>query len=260
MPHSPPSANARALALPCSPGKLDAMTLELVVARCTESLSWLRRVPSEFTITVYDKGGGHSGGVPLPNAGREAHTYLHHLAERRDRIADITVFVQGHPFDHAPDLHRSLRDLASGRKQAAGFHWLGFLGDTDDPRGHRLFVPWSKNPERRELDLDGFHRALIGTPGPPAYRFFGGAQFAVTRETALSRPPGFYARGRELALTFPLAAHCFERCWDRVFGVDGTAGRWPADQPTAYFKPIRRLGGGIERPPPSPLVPGAGTR
>lgn len=221
--------------------------LELVVARCTEDLSWLRRVPTDFTVTVYDKGDGSSGGSRLPNIGREAQTYLHHLAERHATLADLTVFVQGHPFDHAPDLHTRLRSLADGRERVEDFLWLGFLADTDDPRGRRLFVPWSKNPRREELELDEFHRLLFGTPGPAAYRFFVGAQFAVTRETARVHPPDFYVRARQLAESFPLAAHCFERSWDRVFGLDGTTGRLPEGQLTAFFKPIRKC---TEAPPP----------
>jgi HK97 family phage prohead protease len=50
--------------------------LELVVARHAEDLAWLRRVPREFRITVYDKGDGSSGGIRLPNIGREAHIDL----------------------------------------------------------------------------------------------------------------------------------------------------------------------------------------
>jgi Protein of unknown function (DUF3431) len=214
---------------------------ELVVARYGEDLAWLKRAPKEFQVTVYDKGDGSGGGFALGNEGREAHTYLHHLTERYDSLADVTVFVQGHPFDHAPDLHKRLRALVDGRESVADFHWLGFLADTDDSRGRRLFVPWSKNPERHELPLDEFHQQIFGTAGPDNYRFFVGAQFIVTRDTARRRDAAFYHNARALSASSPLAPHCFERCWDRVFAADGTAGRLPADQLTAYFKPIKRL-------------------
>lgn len=215
--------------------------LELVVARHCEDLGWLRRVPKEFTVTVYNKGETLAETQALPNIGREAHTYLHHLATRHATLADVTVFAQGHPFDHAPDLHHRLRALAERRETVDNFHWLGFLADTDDARGHRLFVPWSKNPTRQELQLDDFHERLFGAPGPALYRFFAGAQFAVTREAGSRRSAEFFLRARALAADFPLAPHCFERCWDRVFQADGTVGRWPANQMTAYFKPVRRL-------------------
>ena len=126
--------------------------LELVVARHGESLGWLRRVPSEFAITVYDKGDQSSGGTPLPNLGREAHTYLHHLSVRYHSLADLSVFAQGHPFDHAPDLHPYLRALADGsmltEQSIAGTgkagcppaRFLGSLGDRK-PRRHHIDAP-----------------------------------------------------------------------------------------------------------------------
>ena len=215
--------------------------LELVVARHREDLAWLRRVPRAFTVTVYDKSGNLPGAIPLPNIGREAQTYLHHLTERHDSLADLTVFVQGHPFDHAPDLHKVLHSLAEGSFDVPDFHWLGFLADTDDARGRRLFVPWSKNPERHELPLDEFHQQIFGTNGPDAYRFFVGAQFIVPRATAQRRDRAFYEHARHLAGTAPLAPHCFERCWDRIFATNGTATRTGPDQLTTYLKPIKRL-------------------
>lgn len=214
---------------------------ELVVARYGEDLAWLKRVPKQFRITVYDKGNGSSGAISLINEGREAHTYLHHLSQRYDSLADLTVFVQGHPFDHAPDLHKILRSLADGSFSVRDFHWLGFLAETDDSRGRRLFVPWSKNPERAELPLDEFHQQIFGQPGPDSYRFFVGAQFIVTRDAVLRRNLGFYEHARNMAAATPFAPHCFERCWDRIFAVDGTKGRLPPGQMTAYFKPVKRL-------------------
>lgn len=215
--------------------------LELVVARHEEDLAWIRRVPREFTVTIYNKGSDLPDTIPLPNTGREAHTYLHHLTERYATLADVTVFVQGHPFDHAPDLHKILRGLTEGSFKAPDFHWLGFLADTDDSRGRRLFVPWTKNPDRTELPLDEFHQQIFREPGPASYRFFVGAQFIISRPTALRRDRAFYEHAGRLATASPLAPHCFERCWDRIFATDGTAGRLPPDQLTAYFKPIKRL-------------------
>lgn len=89
-------------------------SLELVVARYAEDLSWLRRVPKTVRVTVYNKGGDTVPGMALPNVGREAHTYLHHMVTRYDDLAEVTLFCQGKPFDHVPDLHKILRQLAAG--------------------------------------------------------------------------------------------------------------------------------------------------
>ena len=199
-----------------SPGPAD---LELVVCRCGEDLAWLRNVPRSVRVTVYDKSPAlvWPGSQPLPNVGREAHAWLHHLHERYDSLAAWTVFAQGRPFDHAPDMHPVIRRLADGDFPDADFLWLGFLWETDDARGRPTFVHWTKNPERRELDLAGFFLRLWGEPAPEKIRYVGGGQFALTRETVRRRPRDFYQKARALAEEFPDAAHAFERTWDRVF-------------------------------------------
>lgn len=228
---------------------MKAARFELVVARHREPLDWLRRVPDAFRITVYDKSGepGPPAGRPLPNIGREAHTYLTHLVENYPDFAERTVFCQGHPFDHASDFHRILRAIVAGERPVRDFDWIGFLVDTDDRRGERLFVPWSKNPEGRCLDLDGFHQALLGTAGPSEYVFVGGGQFSVSRELLLRREAGFYRRALRLARDFPDAAHCFERCWDRCFGVEGVDRSWLAGRRTVYRHPPGRRAAGRDR-------------
>jgi hypothetical protein len=173
--------------------------------------------------------------------GNEAHAYLHHLAERYDALAPVTVFCQGHPFDHAWDLHEWLRRVASGAEAVEGFRWLGFVVDTDDPRGRRLFVKWSKNRDGRELPLDRFHEALFGGPAPDLIPFYLGGQFAVTAGLARSRPRDFYRRARDLSATLPDAAHCLERLWDRVFGVVGVDPALVRDRDTVYLRSVRRV-------------------
>jgi hypothetical protein len=219
------------------------MSLELVVARYKENLNWLRRVPPEFRVTVYDKSGEQApGAISLPNAGREAHTYLWHIVERYGDLADVTVFCQGRPFDHAYDFHQTLRDLAA-IPEVGSFLPLGHIIDTDDARGRLLFTQWSKNEDGHELKIRAFHQALFGDDGPDHYTFRLGAQFGVTRQTVQNRSRAFYQRALRLAIDFPDAAHCFERSWPLVFGVANPDLEWLEGRKTAYLKPIRRLAG-----------------
>jgi hypothetical protein len=215
--------------------------LEVVVSRCGEDLRWTGNVPAGVRVTVYDKGGGGAG-IPLPNVGREAHTYLHHLVERYDSLAETTVFCQGHPFDHCHDLHDTLRALARGERKVDGFLWLGFILDTDDARGRRLHVPWGKNPEGRELDIAGCYQAVLGAPAAEWFRFVVGGQFAVARECARRRPREFYEKARDYAAAQAEASFCLERFWDRVFGVEYvTEQLLPRGEMTRYLKRIKKL-------------------
>ena len=219
------------------------MSFELVVAHYNEDLRWLRNIPPQIRTTVYDKNPeqGHPGAKLLPNVGREAHTYLHHICARYETLAPLSVFCQGKPFDHCFDFRKTLRELVQNPAEVSGFRWLGHIIDTDDKRGLRLYVPWSKNLERHELDIAGFHRALFGQEGPEHYVFQLGAQFAITSELVRSRPLSFYQHALEVSIEFPDAAHCFERTWDKVFGVAGIDMDWLAGRETVYLKPVRRL-------------------
>ena len=220
---------------------------ELVVARYTEDLSWLRKRPATLTVTVYDKGtdaSGSDGAIQLPNIGREAHTYLHHIVDRYDSLADWTIFCQGKPFDHAYDFKKFLREFSEPGhvEPQTNFIWLGHLIDTDDDRGNGLFRPWSKNEDGRGLDMRSFHQALLKTDGPALYTFVLGAQFAVHRDLIQQQPRTFYERALTVSTTFPDAAHCFERSWDRVFNVTGIDPTWLAGRQTVYLKVMKHQG------------------
>lgn len=220
----------------------DMPAFELVVARYQEDLAWLRKVPDTLHVTVYDKGGDASGAVRLPNHGREAHSYLYHLVTRYDDLADITVFAQGRPFDHIPAFHRFLRRLARGKEEVSEFRWLGFIIDWDDQTGSRLFQSWSKNMDHRALDMARFWTAMWDEPRPERFVFFPGAHFAVTAERVRRRPRAYYERALAVSLAHPDMAHCFERCWDRVFDLNGIPAEFRDKNLPFYLRPIRRLG------------------
>jgi hypothetical protein len=222
---------------------------ELVVAHYKEDLRWLRNIPPQIRVTVYDKSEDDTDAEStsalrntwhLDNVGREAHTYLHHICSRYETLAPLTVFCQSKPFDHAFDFRKTLRELAAGRIAIKDFLWLGHMADTDSPCGV-LFRNWSKNETGEGLDLEGFHRALFDCEGPRDYAFFGGAQFVATRDCIHRRSLGWYQNALRIAVDFPNAAHCFERTWDRIFGEEeSTLARMNGER-TKYFKPIRRL-------------------
>ncbi|GHB70455.1 DUF3431 domain-containing protein [Persicitalea jodogahamensis] len=216
-------------------------SLELVVAHYHENLNWLRKVPPGIRKVIYSKAGTlHSTPcTALPNVGREAHTYLHHLVTHYDSLADFAVFCQGKPFDHAFDFHHSLRAFAAGKLPEVPFQWLGHIIDTDTQDG-QLFREWSKNATGEELDLAGFHQNLFGTSGPEDFPFVLGAQFVVARELVQRQPLAFYERALELAANYPNAAHCYERMWDRIFGVEGIDRDWLAGRKTVYLKQIKK--------------------
>lgn len=223
--------------------------LELVVARYAEDLQWLRRVPRRFEVRVYNKGEAvdpmprRRGLVitPLANQGREEQAYLHHIVEHYDTLADVTVFAQGKPFDHVPDFHKALHRIAFRQETITGFRWFGFIVDQDDAEGSQLFQRWSKNPRAEPLPLRAFWTQLWGQLPPDTVTFYPSAHFAVTAELIRRQPRAFYEKARQISADLPHAGHCFERTWDRVFGVDGIPADLRAAPKPVYLRKIRRL-------------------
>lgn len=75
--------------------KFDKNEYELVVARYNENIDWTK--PYNDILTVYNKGVplGMENEIPLPNVGREGHTYLYHIVTNYDKLSQMTVFHQG---------------------------------------------------------------------------------------------------------------------------------------------------------------------
>ena len=80
------------------------MKTELVIARYNEDVSWTTVIDNpDIVCTIYNKGQPiNLPYVQLPNIGRESHTYLHHIIENYNNLADVTVFCQGDSVFHSP--------------------------------------------------------------------------------------------------------------------------------------------------------------
>lgn len=80
-----------------------APNVEIVIANYEEDLSWMKSIPENLysRITIYNKGSPKVYNIPrstvisLPNVGREAHTYLHHIIQNYNSLADVTLFLPG---------------------------------------------------------------------------------------------------------------------------------------------------------------------
>jgi hypothetical protein len=77
--------------------------IDIVIARYNENLEWLLEINDEnFNIIVYNKGVNDNfiklsnmSIFNLDNVGREGHTYLYHIINDYNNLADITIFLPG---------------------------------------------------------------------------------------------------------------------------------------------------------------------
>jgi hypothetical protein len=129
LPPSSPPPPPYAAAAPIS------STVDVVLARYDEDLSWLAEEtilsqPGMRTL-VYGKSENakapsslpdHTKLIVLPNVGRESHSYLHHVVEHYDDLADWTVFSQAGVPSFGYNGHR-----AGGGHLVAGHSFAEYL-------------------------------------------------------------------------------------------------------------------------------------
>ena len=215
-----------------------APSLEFVVAQYREDagplVSGLRAAFPEAAVTVYSKGPDPpAGAVPLPNVGREAHTYLHHVVERYGSLAGVTAFVQAGALEHdfksrgVASLawilrRRPLEDgcLACGvacpmPPREREFAFARHQGQSDD--APRELAPARPRP------FGAWYDAHVGGAFPSF--FCPTAIFAVSRGSVLRRPLASYVGLLEQVShdSAPEAAHYLERAWGGVFGCERVA-------------------------------------
>lgn len=222
------------------------MNQQTVVARYNESeLGWLDQLPN---VLLYNKGAtflDEHAQIELPNVGREAHTYLHHIVTRWDELADWTLFTQAKVDDHVGDF--DLRQLFDSEHQMAGFKLLIF---------QRPWVEWDSNGRlnHRNHWLDRYRTGLmrhsrwtlnewfvrhiglsLAEIGDVAY--FPGAIFAVRKEAIQRRPRSFWEGllNQISDHADPEEAYYLERAWIYLFlGHGAPVTAWQALVPKSY--------------------------
>lgn len=183
---------------------------EVVVAKYNEDIAWTQGLP--YKVTVYDKSDAVTGNaVKLPNVGREAHTYAYHVATNYDRLADVTIFTQGRPFDHVPNFTTDIQEPVT-RFTAYGQHTLESFasGDVNHPG----------------LPLADLFCDMTSRCTPPKVTFKPGAIFAVARDTLRQYPQAWWVRLAErlaAADTQMWGAWTMERLWKELL----VGGRMP---------------------------------
>jgi hypothetical protein len=207
----------------------------IVVAHYNEDLSWLAPFDSE-RVVIYSKGGladaCYGRVVPLPNVGRESHTYLTHLLENYGEVgsaaggAGHVFFTQGNPFEHLsnpcdlfrythPEPHQSY--VGFGHLDTEGHYGMnamrvaGWRDAATEPcrwpfdEWFLRFVDPEHNPREREL------------------RWQGGGLMTLRADLLYLRPRSYLeALCREVGgCSNPETGHYMERSWYYVFNLHG---------------------------------------
>lgn len=110
------------------------MKNEIVIARYSENLDWVGDIPGDFAVTIYNKGAAITSGpaleradhiVAVTNSGRESDTILRHIINKTEFHDGFTVFLQGDPFEHSPDIIALLNEWRQWRDlQPLSWCWI----------------------------------------------------------------------------------------------------------------------------------------
>lgn len=203
--------------------------MEIVVAHYNEDLSWLNDFKD--MCVVYSKGGETRAPktfpfTPLPNIGREGHTYLHHIVEHYHDLSEVVVFVQGDIEDHViistPEIMNMCRKTQPGEVTTFSFRELELFDLWDGIPWHLYpsWKRWSSIPRVDAAKTPGeYWRQFFKEEHPESVGFQPGAIFAVHRDTIRRHPRELYREMLEtlflgdMAHINPETGHHMERFW-----------------------------------------------
>jgi len=184
--------------------------MKVVVSRYQENIDWTSGIEH---CVIYNKGptvpiSPHPV-VSLPNVGREGHTYLYHIIQNYDQLDDHTCFLQGHPFDHSPDLEYRLQTFDRSLSFYSVSNHVHAINLCYDPTDFSL----------HELLITTYLRVFGQAKSNHEFTFGAGAQFIASRDAIRSRPKSFYEnllRIMEYSV-HPPEGFALERFWTMIF-------------------------------------------
>ena len=162
--------------------------MKIIVARYYENIEWTK---SFENVIIYNKGEAlnYPNEILLPNVGREGHTYYRYIYDNYDSLDDYTIFLQGNPFDHSPNVVLTINELIerniTGQLKESFYNICERIIDCNI----------NECPHHRGLPLKETYEYLFNEKKENlSFRFGAGAQFMVSREQILCRPKEFYMK------------------------------------------------------------------
>jgi len=211
--------------------------IEIVVSRYNESMDWLNNYPfNKYDITIYNKGLNY--GFPknekikrilnINNLGRESHTYLYHIIQNYDVLANVTVFLPGSC--EREDKYYSALNTIHKVEETKNTVFNSITNDVyTDFKDFLIDEYQSTSNENKSINDENKLKLSQYRPfGEWFKHYFGDINvknisyfgiFAVHKNHILQHPKSYYENLiKELEESSnPEAGHFFERAWGAVF-------------------------------------------
>jgi hypothetical protein len=179
--------------------------MKIVVARYNENIDWTKHFNN---IIIYNKGNNLDNSfnfINLPNVGRESHTYYTYIYDNYYNLDDYTIFLQGNPFDHSPNLFNIINKYLNNKNLDIGIEFIS---------EQILYTNINDCPYHKNLPLENVYNKLYDKKiNSPIIQFGAGAQFIVSKKNILLNPRDFYLKIIKL-LNYndnPIEGHVIER-------------------------------------------------
>lgn len=190
---------------------------EIVVAKYNEDISWVQ--PYREHVTVYSKFENEQNRtlIPLPNVGRESHTYLYHIIENYNDLAKMTLFTQGRirDIDHFKNI------MIYSIEQPFIQHSLRVQYPIKNWNGRLSLGRYAVNLRHSPYSIGQWWDKYIKIrrPSSTEHHWQPCAMFSVHREVIRAHPLSYY---QSLISTIddhvnPEEGHYFERTWYHIF-------------------------------------------
>jgi hypothetical protein len=182
--------------------KSDNDKLRIVIAKYNEDITWAKELKEAI---IYNKNDTSNIGniddkndtinektmvIPLPNVGREGHTYYKYIYDNYEDLSDYTMFLQGHPFDHYSNINNQFfEDIRQKIKKGKLKNFT--------PLGNVLYCNINHCKYHPEpLPIKQVYKKIFNKNAFPymKFKFVQGAQFIVSKKQILKRPKAFYLK------------------------------------------------------------------
>ena len=98
--------------------------IKIVVSRFNENIEWTEQFKNVIVYNKGDKLPESFNEILLSNVGREGHTYYKYIYDNYDNLEDYTIFLQGNPFDHSPNIIKNINNLLDIKDLNLDFRFL----------------------------------------------------------------------------------------------------------------------------------------
>lgn len=213
--------------------------IEIVTSRFNEDLTWTNQLPfSKYPVVVYNKGNNYNYSVnnlkkeiKLMNVGRESHSYLYHIINNYNDLADITVFLPGSVNTNVYNKWKRANILMNELQKHDDSLFIGAKHKNvrEDLYSFKMDKYDSTNPNNKLVNPETKLEASRIRPYGKWYEHhFDGVDieyvsysgiFAVSREDILKKSKRYYENLiEELSRSSnPEVGHYFERSWVAIF-------------------------------------------